>query len=311
MSKPKTTDASAMPTKEIKICRRQHAALSFGRRTVLQHRGNRHDVEASEKSEHGKVRRDADKRNSRPPQQRRANRQADRAKRNQAGLDFAGGKKAREQAARPDADGRSRLQVARLRGIADAQHVLSVDDDDELDERGDEKKIGVADERQPQRPVAADDFHLRPQLRDKVGAEFFLRVGGGDFRDALAGAETGEGKRNQNDSRPRGLRGKDFAENSARDRAGDDGDERAEFQNAVAPGKFFLRQQLRQQAVFGRAENRAVDTHQEHAENGQVELMAGQADEREQHHEDFKDLHAEDHAALAETVGEKPAGHRK
>ena len=45
--------------------------------------------------------------------------------------------------------------------------------------------------------------------------------------------------------------------------AQDNGDERAQFEDSVAPGKFFLGKQLRQGAIFGRTKERAVGAHQE------------------------------------------------
>ena len=109
-----------------------------------------------------------------------------------------------------------------------------------------------------------------------------------------------------------------------RDRAEDDGRERAEFQHAVAPRKFPFGQQLRQQAVFGRAEKRAVNAHQKntaeqrpaspqrgrHAVVQQL-LLPREAREREQHHQHFKSFDADGNRPLAETVGQKTARHGK
>ena len=52
-----------------------------------------------------------------------------------------------------------------------------------------------------------------------------------------------------------------LAEQAARNRAADDGDERAEFQNAVPHDSFFSGSNSGQQAIFGRAENRAMHAH--------------------------------------------------
>ena len=276
---------------------------------MLQQRGNRDDEKSAAKSQRGQPPGDGGERQAGFSERRRANGQADCAERNEAGFNFPARKVARREAADADADGRGRLQIAGRHRVGNFQRVLRVDDDDELDERGDAEKIGVAHDGHPQLAVAPNHLHLLPQIGDEVGAEFFLRIGGGNLADAKGREQAGNGERDQDDTGPGGIRFEDFAQPAAGDRAADDGDESAEFQIAVAPGKFFLRQQFRQQSVFGRAEERAVNAHQKHAGDGDVNLIRRESEQREEHDEDFKKFHPDDHAALAETVGEKTAGH--
>ena len=107
------------------------------------------------------------------------------------------------------------------------------------------------------------------------------------------------------------LAGESFAQPAAGDGSPDDGEERAKLEDAVAPRESFLRQQFRQQTVFGWPENRAVYAHQKHARDGEIKLVQRQPGQREQHDNNLKHLHADGDGTLAEAVGEKSAGHRK
>ncbi len=215
-----------------------------------------------------------------PPQQGGANREANRTQRDQAGLNFTFGEKAGQKTARTNPDGGGRLQPACLNGITEIHDILGVDDDDQLDERGNAEKVGVPDQRQPERPVAVHDLHLVPDIGEEVCAEVFGGVGGGNAGDLPAGGHPNECQYHQNEAGPSGCRGKNSAENPPGHGAANDGDERAEFENAVTPGQLFFRQQFRQNPIFRGTEDGAVQAHEKHAENGQVKSVPGKAGTR-------------------------------
>ena len=54
-----------------------------------------------------------------------------------------------------------------------------------------------------------------------------------------------------------------------------------------------------------------MDAHKEHRRHGGVRMVVPKTNEREQHDADFENLDADGHGALAETVGQKAAGHGK
>ena len=99
-------------------------------------------------------------------------------------------------------------------------------------------------------PSVADQFDLSPQVRDKIGAEFLCRIGGGHFADAEAGEKSKTRQQDENQAGPGLLSGKPFAQPRPGDGSADDGNKGAEFEDTIAPGKFSLRQQFREQAVF-------------------------------------------------------------
>ena len=84
----------------------------------------------------------------------------------------------------------------------------------------------------------------------KLGLKRFGRVGRRHLADAEGGAKAEGRQRDQYHARPRLVSGKGLAQARADDGAADDGNERAQFEDAIAPGEFFLSQQFRQQAVF-------------------------------------------------------------
>ena len=95
--------------------------------------------------------------------------------------------------------------------------------------------------------------------------EHFCRIGRGNLCDGEARAESKQSQRDQQRARPGRLHGKRFAQPAAGNRSSDAGEESAEFKDAIAPGEFLFRQQFRQEAIFRRAEEGAVHTHQKDA----------------------------------------------
>ena len=112
------------------------------------------------------------------------------------------------------------------------------------------------------RTVLAPEADLRPDLAWEIRAEFLPRVRRRHTRDAEASDKSKHRERDEDDAGQPLLAAKTFGHEGRRDRAKNDGRERAEFQHAVAPRELAFREQFRQQAVFRRAEKRAVDAHQ-------------------------------------------------
>ena len=196
-------------------------------------------------------------------------------------FDFAAGQIPRGKAAQADADRRRRLQVTALLRVGNVEHVLRVDDDEELDQCRHGEEIGVADHGQPEDAIPADALYLGPQVGEKVDAELFRRVGGGHLRDAQAGEQAKSRQGHQHRTRPGLPSGERFAQPRAGDGPADDRDESAELKDAIAPGEPPLGQQFRQQAVFRGAENGAMHLHEENAADDQEELVGRKPGQRQ------------------------------
>src|SRR5581483_4845761 len=110
---------------------------------------------------------------------------------------------------------------------------------------------------------------------------------------------------------------KHFWQAGARHRAGDDGKKRPQLDDAVAPGEMRLGQELRQEAVFGRAEDGCLRAREENRRkkkwNGglRVPMEAKQRGDGEEKDRDLEKFRTDSNGSLAEAVREISAGHRK
>ena len=91
--------------------------------------------------------------------------------------------------------------------------------------------------------------------------------------------------------------------------AGNDCEKGPELQDSIAPREAFLREQLRQQAVFRRPEKGALRAQEEDSRQRKRRAAERQSREREQHHQDFGRPCPDGHRALAVTVCQVTAGH--
>ena len=121
-------------------------------------------------------------------EERAEERHAYRAEWNQAVFDFSAGKIARREAAEADADPDGGLQVADVR-VVNAQNVVAVDDDGELQQRGEKPEIGIAEDGPAEDAVGENRSHLYGEVAEGIPAEFFGGVGCGDVGDAETGGE--------------------------------------------------------------------------------------------------------------------------
>ena len=94
-------------------------------------------------------------------------------------------------------------------------------------------------------------------------------------------------------------------------RARDDGQKGAQFQDAVAPGKFFQRKKFRQQSVFGGAKDGAMDAHQKNGAQFHGQIFQTQTGRGKEHDAQLENLDGARDGAFAETVGQPSSQHRK
>ena len=111
-----------------------------------------------------------------PSEQRGQNGHAHGTERDEAGFDFAAGQISSRKTAQANANGCRGLEITALLRIGKIEHVLRVDDDEELNQRRQGEEVGVAHRGQPEHTIFADQFDLRPQVGQKIGLEFFRRI---------------------------------------------------------------------------------------------------------------------------------------
>ena len=181
---------------------------------------------------------------------------------NQTVFNFSTGKIACGEAAEADADPYGGLQVTDVR-VVNAQNVVAVDDDGELQQRGEKPEIGVAEDGPAEDAVGANGFDLYGEVAEGIPAEFFGGVGGGDVGDSETGGETEQRAAEEHDSGHGFVIAIAFGKVAGGHHGADAADEGAELDDAIAPGEAALRQNFRQQAVFRRAEERGLRADQE------------------------------------------------
>ena len=140
--------------------------------------------------------------------------------------------------------------------------------------------------------------------REGIPAEDLLRAGGRHARDLQAGGEADDGNGQRHDAHPPGIGFPDREEDAAARDAEHDRDEGAHFEQRVAARKIAIGNHLRHDAVFRRAEDGGVQSHQEDHREHAFRPAAQQRGQAEQHDGDFEDLDADQDAALADQVGQ-------
>src|ERR1039458_1963650 len=94
-------------------------------------------------------------------------------------------------------------------------------------------------------------------------------------------------------------------------RAADSCDECTKLDDAVAPGEALLRQKLRQQSIFRRAEERAFCADQKYARAFHGQVVPRERRDKKCHDAELEKLCADGDAAFAVAVREVAAGHRE
>src|SRR5439155_18844484 len=150
------------------------------------------------------------------------------------------------------------------------KNFAAVENNDELQQRAKKPEVGVADDRKFQSAVRTHQAPLRSEIGKNVEAEFLGWITHWHARDQQAGEqpkqrETGKNRAGDGFASTESLR-----KIRAEDRARDNGDEGREFENAVAPGKFFGRKEFGQQTVFRRPKNRSLRAGQKNYREGEI-----------------------------------------
>ena len=150
---------------------------------------------------------------------------------------------------------------------------------------------------------------MLPQVADDIDVEFLFGCGSGNAIDEEAGEEADECEGKQRIAGIDFMAAEFLGHGCAGDGADDDGEERAEFNDTVAPGQSLGGKQFREQTVFGWTEKRGLrgDKHERDERNGQ--RMHGQANCGHNHGANLHDLGPDGDLALAEAVSEPAAGH--
>ena len=145
------------------VCGADDDAFFVFLRTVLDRGADRHNEKSAEESQRGQEQEHG-------PEGQVGNRQAEsedchahRAERNQSVFNFSGGEVTRGETAEAYPDRNGRLEEAALGGT-DMQDVLPVNENVELQQASDKEEIRVAEDRQPQHPIAANQFHRGPDI---------------------------------------------------------------------------------------------------------------------------------------------------
>ena len=188
---------------------------------------------------------------------------------------------------------------------------MAVNDDHKLKQRGQEPQVGVAHHRPRQHSIPRDDADLAAEVGERIRPKPPRGIGGGYARNSKAREQSAQREREQNDTRPRLPPAKRNGEKSRCHRGRDRRNKRAELDHPVSPGEFFFREQLREQTVFRRAEQRTLRADQKNGYCLHRKISDGEREERKNHHADLKNLCPDRDRALAKAVGEISAGQRK
>ncbi len=105
------------------------------------------------------------------------------------------------------------------------------------------------------------------------------------------------------------MPGEVLAHPRADDRTQDDGEKRVKLDDAVAPRQAFLWQQLREQTIFRRPEQRGLTGHQRERDQRKRERVRREAGCGEQHRSELHDLGPDRDLAFAEAIRQPAAGH--
>ena len=104
---------------------------------------------------------------------------------------------------------------------------------------------------------------------------------------------------------------KGLREKAACERSNDGGEERGEFDDAVAPAESRERKEFGEEAVFGRAENCSLSAGKEERDAGDVEAVGSESERRKGHDAKLKELGVNGDAAFAVLIGEIAARNRE
>ena len=191
---------------------------------------------------------------ARPVEVDAENRQADSAERHQADFHLAAGEFFAQQRTDADAEREHRQEQDENAFIA-VQHVFGEGGKLRQNRCPVKPEPRSPEQRQPDGAVTVRKFQVAPGFTHRIPVDAQLGVGGWRMRHAAADPvpRNGHGD-NRRRRQQRAVIG--HRQPGAENLAGQDGDERAHFDHAVAADQFFLAQMLRQVGVLNRAEQR-------------------------------------------------------
>jgi hypothetical protein len=204
-------------------------------------------------------------------------------------------------AARGDAHRRERGEQARP-AIAQPHRLGPEQDHHELQQRAQKPEVGDAGDRQRQHAVAAQardaEDDLPPWIR--VDAAQVESRGHRGNAPAESRPDDRDGDDDRSDDPQSIVPG---IEHEAAERgAGDDRDERAHLEQAVRSRQVGIGQDLRQDAVFRRTEERRLDGNQEQHRVGDLEPSCGKRKQRQDRRHDLERLRHDEDGPLAVDV---------
>ena len=239
----------------------------------------------------------------REPQVDREQREPDRAERHEADLDLAARQPLAQQRSHADAD-REQRQQQREHVLVAAEHTL-----------GERRKLGQVDRavepeprdaehRAPDDEVFLRDLQVAPRFGDGIPVDGKFRRDGRCQRDSPARKPAGNGHHDREYAREQRSIRLDRNDKPAGDRAEQDRDERAGFDEAVAADKLAHREVLRQDRVLDRPEQRRVQAEQRERREQQADARQDEPGQADHHDRDLEQLDPADHPRFLVFVGE-------
>src|SRR5579864_1045344 len=277
---------------------------------MLDERIERDSVEAAEKSEQTKIHSHRPDAQAVPRNQKSKNSHSDPANWNEAVFDFSARKVTRGKAAYPDADSHRGLQITDLRFVH-AQHVVSIHDDHELQQRGQKPQIGIAHHCPSQDTIPRDDAKLSAKIGERVGSKSPGRIGGRQARNAEACEQPDHRDPKKSDAGPNMAPSKRVCQKSREHHRGDGCQKCAEFNHAVSPGELVVREQLGQQSILRRAKQRPLRADQKNGGGLHRQIPGGERGNSKKSYANLEHFRANRDGALAVAVGKISARERK
>src|SRR5690242_20608659 len=196
-------------------------------------------------------------------QKRAEYRHPHRTEGNQAVLDVVSGKIAGGKTADADPDGDRGLQVSAA-AAGNVEDALTVEHDVELEQSAEKPEVGVTDNGEPKSAVPARAREVRRKIAEQIKTKNFTRIGGGNARDEAGGKQAKERTGQEKKAAICLMSGEELGQTGTGDGSGDNRKERAQLNDAVAPGQVRFGEQFREKTVFGGAEDCRLRAGEKH-----------------------------------------------
>src|ERR1700739_2142731 len=233
---------------------------------------------------------------------------ADGAERDQTIFDLIAAQQAGDHAANADSYGKRCVEIAGL-CLANMENIRTVDNDRGEQQRAQEPEVGVAEDGEEEGLIAAHELDLLPEVADEIQAELLFGRGGWNAIDAKAGGETYTSEAQQRISGVDFVTAEVLGHGGASNGADNDGEEGAEFDDAIAPGEVLGGEQFRQEPVLRRTEERSLRGDEAECDKRKRSAVHGEAGSGDGHSADLHDLGPDGDLAFAEVVCEPAPRH--